>query len=119
MKLGLDAVPLSGTRDEAETFYFVVNDVPIYAKGTNVVPIHVMPTDTTDADIEQLVLDISRANMNMIRVWGGGGFQPDYFYQLCDEYGIMVMQVGVYVQGKLRGRFVELEAVVKVQEDAA
>jgi beta-mannosidase len=74
------------------TFYIRVNGVPIYAKGANFIPMDSLPTRVSSRD-RQFVMDTAIAsNMNMIRVWGGGMYQTDDFYDYADEVGIMVWQ---------------------------
>jgi len=74
-----------------ETFYFEVNKVPIFAKGANVIPLDALDRDG-DEDKIWLIESAVAANMNMLRVWGGGKFQTDVFYRACDEWGLMVWQ---------------------------
>jgi len=76
----------------AASFYFKVNHVPIFCLGSNFIPIDSFQSRVTDADREYVMLAAADANMNMIRVWGGGLYQPDQFYALADRMGIMVWQ---------------------------
>lgn len=65
------------------SFYFTVNGVPIFAKGSNLVPVDVLPERASDENtIKHLLLSSKLANMNMLRVWGGGMYLSDYFYQV-------------------------------------
>jgi beta-mannosidase len=69
-----------------------VNGRDISAFGANWIPADAIPSRITPAAVRDL-LDSARAvNMNMIRVWGGGQYEPDYFYELCDELGLLVWQ---------------------------
>ena len=79
-------------KPEGLTFYFEVNDLPIYAKGTNWIPAHVLQEDITEDYLKHLLKSAKQANMNMMRVWGGGVYESDRFYELADEYGIMIWQ---------------------------
>ncbi|WP_248517219.1 beta-mannosidase [Salinarchaeum laminariae] len=82
-----------GDADEpGESFGFEVNGQPIYAKGANWIPTDGIPTRVDDADYERLLSDAVDANMNMIRVWGGGIYERDAFYETCDEQGLLVWQ---------------------------
>lgn len=79
--------------DKGRTFYFRVNDVPIFAKGSNWIPASVFPELSSRYEtIAHLLESAKEANMNMLRVWGGGVYESDTFYDLADEYGIMIWQ---------------------------
>ncbi|KAH9422748.1 hypothetical protein DERP_003428 [Dermatophagoides pteronyssinus] len=77
---------------EAYSFYFRVNGVPIFAKGSNWIPAHVLNENVKPEYVQFLLWSAKVANMNMLRVWGGGIYESDYFYQLADEYGILIWQ---------------------------
>ncbi len=92
-KIGLLTIELINEKDSiGESFYFKVNDVPVYAKGANYIPQNSMQNKVTDSHYEKLLDDVVNANMNMLRVWGGGIYENDVFYDLCDEKGILVWQ---------------------------
>jgi beta-mannosidase len=93
VKKGLRTIELVTEKDSiGESFYFKVNDVPVYMKGANYIPQNSMQNQVTDAHYEQLLDDVVDANMNMLRVWGGGIYENDIFYDLCDEKGILIWQ---------------------------
>jgi len=93
VKKGLRTIELLTEKDSiGESFYFKVNDVPVFAKGANYIPQNSMQNKVTDAHYEKLLDDTVAANMNMLRVWGGGIYENDIFYDLCDEKGILVWQ---------------------------
>ncbi|OUR95114.1 beta-mannosidase [Flavobacteriales bacterium 34_180_T64] len=93
LKKGLRTIELVTEKDSiGESFYFKVNDVPIYMKGSNYIPQNSMQNHVTDSHYENLLTDVVDANMNMLRVWGGGIYENDIFYDLCDEKGILVWQ---------------------------
>jgi beta-mannosidase len=103
LRIGLRTIELVRDRDErGERFGFKVNGHPIFAKGANWVPADVFPDRLTEAQYRQLLDSVAAAHMNMIRVWGGGLYEADVFYELCDEKGILIWQdfmfaVGPYV----------------------
>lgn len=75
------------------SFYFVVNSIPIFAKGSNFIPASIFPELGAKEDtIKHLLLSVKEAHMNMLRVWGGGVYESKLFYDLADEYGIMIWQ---------------------------
>lgn len=75
-----------------ESFYLEVNDTPIFAKGANWIPADSFPGRMTEERYENLLESASEANMNMVRVWGGGIYEDETFYEICDKKGIMVWQ---------------------------
>lgn len=90
---GLRDIQLVRKPDEfGESFYFSVNGKPIFAKGANYIPMEVFPADALQAKYNDLILSAVNSNINMLRVWGGGIYENDIFYELCDKYGIMVWQ---------------------------
>jgi len=96
-KLGLRTLELRQEPDEFGTsFTFVVNGVPIFAKGANWIPADSFPTRISDAHLEHLIRSAASAHMNMLRVWGGGFYEEERFYDLCDQYGILVWQDFVF-----------------------
>ena len=92
-QLGLRTIDLRQDPDEwGRSFEFVVNGVPIFAKGSNWIPADSFPTRITDEYLEGLIRSAAETHQNMLRVWGGGFFEEERFYDLCDKYGIMVWQ---------------------------
>ena len=93
-RIGFRSVELVREKDGENTvsFYLKINGIPIPAKGADWIPCDAMPGKITGERLKDLLLSARFANMNMIRVWGGGMYEPDEFYDLCDELGIMVWQ---------------------------
>lgn len=92
-KYGLRTVELVNESDSLGTsFYFKINGKPIYAKGANYVPQDMLLPRVSNKRYHQLLTKAARANMNMLRVWGGGVYEKDIFYNLCDSLGLMVWQ---------------------------
>lgn len=88
-RIGLRTIKLDRQPDQwGESFQFVVNGVPFFAKGANWIPADTFVTSITPDHYARLLQDTAAANMNMLRVWGGGIYEPDLFYDLCDELGI-------------------------------
>jgi beta-mannosidase len=92
-RVGLRTLRLDRHPDEwGESFQFTANGVPFFAKGANWIPAETFATRITRDDYVRLLQDAVDANMNMLRVWGGGLYEDDVFYDLCDELGICVWQ---------------------------
>ncbi len=75
------------------SFYFRVNGVAVFAKGSNLIPLDVFAPRATAERARWLLGRAAAANMNMVRVWGGGRYLPDWFYDAADELGLMIWQV--------------------------
>ena len=92
-RTGLRTVELRRTPDAwGKSFEFVVNGVPIFAKGANLIPFDSFPTRVSTERMRQILTSARDANMNMLRMWGGGHYQSDEFYAMADELGLMVWQ---------------------------
>lgn len=74
------------------TFYFKVNGIPVFLKGANWIPADSFLSRLTCDRLEFLLRSVQLANMNVLRVWGGGVYEPDCFYDLADRYGILIWQ---------------------------
>ena len=93
VKHGIRTIELISEKDSiGESFYFKVNNKSVYAKGANYIPQHSFQNKVSNKHYEKLLNDVVDANMNMLRVWGGGIYENDIFYDLCDEKGILVWQ---------------------------
>ncbi len=93
IRIGLRTLELRQKPDAwGKSFEFVINGVPVFAKGGNWIPADIFPTRITRDRYRQLIESVRDTNMNMLRVWGGGIYESDDFYELCDEMGIMVWQ---------------------------
>jgi beta-mannosidase len=92
-RIGLRTMELDRHEDEwGESFQFRVNGVPFFAKGANWIPADNFVTRLDEAHYRRLLEDTTAANMNMLRIWGGGIYEQDIFYDLCDELGICIWQ---------------------------
>jgi len=93
-KIGIRDIRLIRNSDKwGETFYFLLNGVPIFAKGANWIPIDSFISRGKKLGLYEKILNqAKRANMNMIRIWGGGVYEDDLFYEYCDEMGLLVWQ---------------------------
>ncbi|MGN2614087.1 beta-mannosidase [Aliivibrio fischeri] len=92
-RVGLRQLELNNKNDEiGSAMEFVINGFPINSKGANWIPMDAMPSLESESRYRELLTSAKDANMNMIRVWGGGQYESDRFYDLCDELGLMVWQ---------------------------
>ncbi|GGH17190.1 beta-mannosidase [Silvibacterium dinghuense] len=92
-KIGLRSIVLRRDPDQwGRSFEFVVNGIPVFIKGADVIPFDSFPSRVTTAQYKHILESARAANMNAIRDWGGGYYETDEFYELCDELGIMVWQ---------------------------
>ena len=92
-QIGLRTVKLRQDEDQwGRSFEFVVNGVPIFARGANWIPADSFPTRFSDEALEGLIRAAADTHQNMLRVWGGGFYEEERFYDLCDRYGILVWQ---------------------------
>jgi beta-mannosidase len=97
VKAGLRSIVLQRELDKwGRSFELVVNGIPVFAKGADVIPFDSFPNRVTTADYRRILESARDANMNMIRHWGGGYYETDEFYQICDELGLMVWQDFMY-----------------------
>ncbi|KRC82470.1 beta-mannosidase [Sphingomonas sp. Root241] len=74
------------------SFGFRINGVPIFAKGANLIPFDNFPSRVGEPQMRRILTSARDANMNMIRVWGGGYYLDDAFYRMADEMGLMIWQ---------------------------
>lgn len=92
-RIGLREMRLVSEPDAAgRSFGVQVNGRAVFAKGANWIPADALFGRITVEGVRGLLQSAVDANMNMIRVWGGGRYEPDWFYDLCDELGLMVWQ---------------------------
>lgn len=92
-QIGLRTIEVKHEADQwGKSFEFIVNGISLFAKGANYIPEDSLIPRTSRQQTERLIQDCVEANFNMIRVWGGGYYPPDYFYELCDQYGLIVWQ---------------------------
>ena len=91
--IGLRTIELDTGKDPyGHQFRFKINGEPIFAKGADWIPADSFIGRVTREKLESLIKAARDANMNMLRVWGGGYYESDDFYDLCDRYGILVWQ---------------------------
>lgn len=93
LNIGLRTLELVLEKDQVgKSFYFKLNGVPVFMKGANVIPPDSFLPRVKDSVYQKIVEDAVDANMNMLRVWGGGVYGDDAFYNECDKNGILIWQ---------------------------
>lgn len=99
-RTGLRTTELVQARDAVgQSFFLKVNGLPVFNKGANYVPVDMLLPQVTPARYRQLLEQALAAHMNTLRVWGGGIYEDDVFYDLCDELGLMVYQDFMFASG--------------------
>ena len=115
---GLRSVVLRRELDRwGRSFELLVNGVPIFAKGADVIPFDSFPTRVTTAQYRRVLESARDANMNMIRHWGGGYYETDEFYDICDELGLMVWEDFMFGNDWQPGTYAFKQNVEREAED--
>ena len=92
-RIGIRTLELVREKDDSGTsFYFKLNGHPVFMKGANYIPNDVFLPRVTEENYRKVVETAKISNNNMLRVWGGGVYEDDRFYDLCDEAGILIWQ---------------------------
>jgi beta-mannosidase len=111
-RIGVRTLELVREKDEDGTsFYFKLNGHPVFMKGANYIPNDVFLPRVTEEKYRKVVETAKLSNNNMLRVWGGGVYEEDLFYDLCDEAGILVWQDFMFACAMLPGDEAFLENV--------
>lgn len=96
-RIGLRTIKIAQTPDaNGESFTIELNGIPVFMKGANYIPSDSFLPRVTHAIYERVVRSAADTHMNMLRVWGGGVYEDDAFYDLCDEHGILVWQEFIF-----------------------
>ena len=111
-RIGIRTLELERVKDEAGTsFYFKLNGHPVFMKGANYIPNDVFLPRVTEENYRTVIETAKNSNNNMLRVWGGGIYENDIFYDLCDENGILVWQDFMFACAMFPGDTAFLENV--------
>lgn len=99
-KVGFRKIELVQVNDKyGKSFYFKINNIPIQIWGTNWIPAHSFQSQLTKLDYQQWINLIIHGGYNLIRIWGGGQYEKDILYSLCDEAGILIWQDFMFACG--------------------
>ena len=119
--IGLRNIKLVQKDDSiGKSFYFELNNKAVFIKGANYIPSDIFLTRVDSNDYREIISAATFANMNMLRVWGGGIYESDYFYDLCDKNGILVWQDFMFAGTVYPGdssfiNNIEIEAIQQVK----
>jgi len=92
-QIGFRQINIVQKPDEAGAgFQLSVNGRAIFMRGANWIPADALPQRATPEVVRELLQSAVDANMNMLRIWGGGQYEPDWFYELCDDMGMLIWQ---------------------------
>ena len=93
LKIGIRSLEVVRKKDSlGRSFYIKLNGYPVFMKGANYIPQDNFQNLVTEKRYEDIIKSAADANLNLLRVWGGGIYENDEFYNLCDKYGILVWQ---------------------------
>lgn len=96
-RIGLRTVSISREKDQwGEEFCHIINGVKVFAMGADYIPEDNVFSRINETRTRRLLEDAKLANFNTVRIWGGGYYPDDYFYDICDELGLMVWQDFMY-----------------------
>lgn len=103
-RIGLRKVELiQDPLEKGTSFYFKINNIPVYCAGSNWIPAHSLLTKLTDKDYSEWLTLARDGNQTMVRVWGGGYYEHDIFYEECDRLGLLVWQDFMFACGQYPG----------------
>jgi len=113
LRTGLRTVELDRTLDgDNQAFAFIINGVHVFAKGANVIPFDMFPARVTRERLRRELQSARDANMNMLRIWGGGYYQSNEFFEIADELGLMIWHDFMFGGGMPPGYDPEFRASV-------
>ena len=116
-RIGLRTLEVVREKDEQGTsFYLKLNGHPVFMKGANYIPADAFLDRVTPEKYEKIIRTAKESNFNMLRVWGGGIYEKDLFYDLCDQYGILVWQDFMFACNMYPGHPGFLESVKQEAE---
>ncbi len=93
INIGIRTIEVVQQKDKTgKSFYFKLNGVPVFAKGANYIPANYFTSKNDSLVYLRIISDAVKSNMNMLRVWGGGVYEDNNFYDLCDKNGILIWQ---------------------------
>lgn len=119
-RVGLRTLELNRAPDEQEGgrfFGFVLNGVPLFARGANWLPASSMVGSVSESTHHELVRRATEGNLTMLRVWGGGIYEHDSFYRACDELGVLVWQDFMFANADYPDHDTDLHQEVRLEAE--
>ncbi len=117
-RIGIRTLELIRDKDvNGTSFYFKLNGVPVFMKGANYIPNDIFETRVTDEMYQKVIHTSKISNFNMLRIWGGGIYESDRLYDLCDQNGILVWQDFMFACAMFPGDAAFLENVKQEATD--
>ena len=117
-KIGLRTLEVVRNKDEEGTSFFIkLNGHPVFMKGANYIPSDAFLDRVSPEKYEKIILTARESNFNMLRVWGGGIYEKDLFYDLCDKHGMLVWQDFMFACNMYPGHPEFLESVANEAAD--
>jgi len=117
-RIGLRTLEVVREKDEGgSSLYFKLNGHPVFMKGANWIPADAFLDRVSPEKYEKLILTAKASNFNMLRIWGGGIYEKDIFYDLCDQHGILVWQDFMFACNMYPGHPEFLESVGREADD--
>ncbi|GAA5833197.1 hypothetical protein JCM11251_005171 [Rhodosporidiobolus azoricus] len=107
--------PVKG--EPGTTFLFEINNIPIFAGGSNWIPADSLLTNITDERYRKWLELAKEGNQNMVRVWGGGVYEPEVFYETCDKLGLLVWQDFMFACGSYPAQVDDFRENVKLEAE--
>jgi beta-mannosidase len=117
-KLGVRTIEIVQEKDDVgESFYFKLNGVPVFMKGANYIPSDMMIPRVSEETYEHLLRTVAESNMNMLRICGCTIYEKDIFYDLCDQYGILIWQDFMFACNMVPAQAALIENIRKEAEE--
>ena len=114
MNYGIRTVELVQESDSiGKSFFFKVNGIPVFMKGANMIPRHSFIPSASNAELRKLLKSAAGSGVNMLRIWGGGVYEDELFYNLCDSLGILIWQDFMFAGSMYPGDSVFFDNVKK------
>lgn len=118
IRTGVRTVEVIREKDaQGQSMYVRLNGEKVFMKGANYIPLDNFPARVEESWYEYIIKSAAEVNMNMLRIWGGGIYEKDVFYDMCDKYGILVWQDMMFACGMFPADRIYLDNVANEVKD--